>query len=193
MDKTTLGNKLFKAVYKKQVTYKNGKWVSLGKDTTKLSNKNYINTDFSEAGISSFIEDANKLKISPKEVYDIGKMKEKGIDNVSYEDWLSESKILINKRNQSNMESKRPISIKLESRLRLKIRGIVESVLREEDNKNELDNRLYLAIKELASLSNYLSDPKKPINNDEVNRFRNELGKRYRTVDDYISKYASNK
>lgn len=72
------------------------------------------------------------------------------------------------------------------------ITKIVKQILIEEsgEHQNELDNRLYVALKDLASLAAYLSDPKKPITNDEVNRFRNELRRRYTDVDDMIGRYA---
>lgn len=72
----------------------------------------------------------------------------------------------------------------LENKLRKLIRQEISG------NQNELDNRLYLALKDLASLSAYLSDPKKPITNSEVSKFRNELRRRYKVVDDAIGQYA---
>lgn len=68
----------------------------------------------------------------------------------------------------------------------MKLKKIYEG----DQNQNELDNRLYLELKGLAQLAAYLSDPKKPITNEEVNKFRNELHRRYKVVDDYIGKYA---
>jgi len=83
------------------------------------------------------------------------------------------------------------MSKNIETKLRARIRSLVEGILKEEDNKNEIDNRLYQAIKDLGSLCSYLSDPNKPITNDEINKFRNELTQRYKKVDSYIGKYAS--
>lgn len=73
------------------------------------------------------------------------------------------------------------------------LRKIVNHLNEVGDNQNQLDNRLYIALKDLASLASYLSDPKKSITDDEVLKFRNELQSRYKKVDDAIGRYTKNK
>jgi hypothetical protein len=76
---------------------------------------------------------------------------------------------------------------------KLRLSDTIKKDLNEVDyggNKNELDNRLFVALNDLAQLCSYLGDAQKKISNKEVNKFRNELRQRYKRVDEYIEKYA---
>lgn len=67
---------------------------------------------------------------------------------------------------------------------------IIRPIVMETENKNSLDNRLYVALSDLARLCSYLSNPKAEITNQTVLDYQQELSNRYKKVENAIRQYT---